>query len=67
MALHFLELVLDPHLPTWYNNLMINILKALVLIALLWAFLPVVCSVLNCVGYFFFQMVDILQLLPTLV
>jgi len=46
---------------------MINILKATVLVALLWAFLPVIEHALNCVGHFFFQLVDILHLIPEIV
>jgi hypothetical protein len=46
---------------------MIKIAKALVLVALCWAFLPVIEHALNCVGHFFFQVVDILHMIPEIV
>jgi len=46
---------------------MINILKAVAIVALCWAFLPVIEHALNCIGHFFFQLVDILHIIPEIV
>ncbi len=46
---------------------MFKIVKAIVLVVLIWAFLPVIEHSPNCVGHFFFQCVDILHMIPEIV
>jgi hypothetical protein len=46
---------------------MIKIVKAIALVAIVWAFLPVIEHAFNCIGHFFFQCVDIMHMIPEIV
>ena len=46
---------------------MFNIIKAIACVAIVWAFLPVIEHLFNCIGHFFFQCVDIMHLIPEIV